>query len=635
MGSNESSVETSIDRRRVLQSAGAFVAMASFAGCTADDSEGSPTAESPVGDGDTVDMGEFSVPQDNVVPESEIPKERGIQTIKLFQFPESTFADDWTVAQRFAEEASKLGLDFEVQAKNRNQQFQEVAGAVEPPDGNLEGWWDMSVWTFGPDPVRLDPDAIIYKHNHPDTQAGYNFNYFEDQRVTELVEAQRAATDRDERQTLMHEFQQVKSPIAGDIMYIWPDLVIPWNQERWDGFVNMKGIGPINPNSFANASPKTDRREMVAVLPGEEQIREFSPFTAGGQLPKVQMRIMYERLTWPNAEGLPEPRLATEVNFLDDTTIEVPIRQDAVFTDGRNVLAEDVKFSYDKNAEWESKFAGQIASIDNIEVADDHRVIFNTNQPFAPIEIVAFAQINIVQKTHWEEMMETDAFQNAERPDRFTPFDHDMEYVTNGPLKFDGMDKTREVRLTRFDDHWDPVDYDARLSRFVSSTNAAFNQLVEGTADTMIEFTGDPDVMSTLVEENDHLTSAKTPSVMPRWFTMNNDKPPFHIPKFRQALHHRMPKQEVIEGIFRGNGQTGHNTTISPSLDFWYDDSFGIEAFSLQTAANRLVEAGFVWDEEEGRLWLPEGKAKVPGSDLAPAERLGFDRSSVPSEDDE
>ena len=615
--------------------------LASFAGCSNQSNSGdggdggdggsgggTTTSSSNGGGGsDTVQMDGFSVPADNVVSKSDLSSDRKIQTIGLYLEPPASLPDDYNAGKLYAQEAAKLGINFDVQTKTRSQMFSQI-GPRQPPDGDASKWWDMLAWSFGADPVRLDPDALIFKVNHPSTMSGYNFNNYSNPEVTKLLDEQRAETDKTKRQALIKKFQAVKSPDAGDIMYVFPNLVIPWNQAKWDGIVNMKGIGPSNPLTFANATPKTNEREMVAILSASDQIRQFTPFTAGGTLPKVQMRMMYTRLTWPDENGLPQPRLATEINFTDDTTVEVPIR-DHTFSDGKKVLAEDVKFSYDKNVEWNSKFAGQLAGIDSIEVADDTRAIFHLKRPFASIEMIAFAQINIVQKQHWENMMDTKAFKNAPRPDFFTPLDHDMEYVTSGLMNLDSVDKTKQVRLVKNPDHWDPIAYDSRLSRFVSSTSAAFNQLADGTADILLSFSGDSEALSKLVDQHDHLKSASTPSVTPRYLTMNCHKPPFHIPEFRHALQYRMPKEKVINGVFRGQGRAGHNTVISPALDFWYNGDMGLHQFALQPAADQLAKAGFVWDKEDGMLWLPEGENCVPDALVKPAEEQGLKRDSV------
>jgi len=630
---NDPPARTGLNRRRVLKATGALATVASFAGCSGGgDGEGggdggTEGTATPAGDGDTVEMDGFQVPQENVVPRSELSDEQELRTIKLITPPKSSRPNDFQLMQVFAEAWAELGIDVEVQIENSTVRLNKAWSQNEPPEADPSNWWDISYWYFSPRPGRNDPDTLLYNLYHPSQQHRYNFVWFENEEVTQLVEEQRGIVDDDERQQKVHETQETIHDIAPHNFYYWPDLIIPWDTKKWENWVNIPGLGSRNMVSHSNVEPKTDDRDLVCLQPLQDEIDNLAPFGINGTAGEMQSRVMWERLAWPGEDGRPQPRLATEFNYTDETTIEVPLRQDSKWTDGTQTLAEDVKFTYDTNKRLNTTFASVLEPVEEIEIADDYRLIFHLKRPFAPIETVTFSRLGIGQKKHWTEIFESDDFDENSIESGFHLPD---EFVTNGPLKFKSMDRQRQIWLERFDDHWDPIAYDTRLTKFVNSTSAALNQLQEREADTLVIYGGDKGALKQLVNDTDHLEYTAATSNTAHFLVMNNDQPPFHLPEFRRAVHHRMPKQQAFSEIFNEHGEYGAgNTSVTPGIDFWYNDDLTQFEFSKQAAANALVEGEFMWDEEEGKLWMPEDGWYLADEDVKAAEEYDFSRDSL------
>ncbi|MFB6186347.1 MAG: hypothetical protein ABEI86_05700, partial [Halobacteriaceae archaeon] len=59
----------------------------------------------------------------------------------------------------------------------------------------------------------------------------------------------------------------------------------------------------------------------------------------------------------------------------------------------------------------------------------------------------------------------------------------------------------------------------------------------------------------------------------------------------------------------------GHVPT-STALKYWHNPDLNPYEFSLQKAANKLVEAGFKWDKESKKLHMPADRVELKPSEI-------------------
>lgn len=584
--------DVSDDRREFLKATGATITLASFAGCASN--QGGPSGDdtdeptsTAMGE-DTVQMEGFAVPADNVVARSELSAEQEIGELKLIVNPPKTTPNDYETSKLVAEEVSKLGVDVTVETKTWPSQVEAVWYGDD---------WDITFWQMVGRPSRLDPDEFLVQMFHQDFQSGYNYYFWEDEEYNELVMEQRQETDRQQRQQLVKQTQQIIHERGPSTFLMYPQKTIAWNADKWDGVVELTGMGSRNMLTFSQMEPTTDDTELV--VSGDAEIEYINPFQQSGEIDLMQNRMLWDRLVWPNENAKPTPRFATELNWLDDTTMEVPIREGATFHNGEEILADDVKFSYEVHQDYSTYYSGAVEPIESIEVADDHRLVFNLAFPFAPFPMTAMGRIGITSKKKWEDIIENDMEQgNPMLYQESTP-------LGSGPLQFDFWKQGNETRLTRFDDHWDPVAYDSRVTRIIPSQQTVLAQLQQGTIDLLGNYKGDKNVLQSTVKEADHLEMTATTTVGFKELSYNNDKAPFHINAFRQAFHHRVDKELITEQIYSGWGETAPNTPTSSALEFWHNGDLEPYEVSMQAAANKLVDAGFVWDEADNKLYMP------------------------------
>ena len=122
-----------------------------------------------------------------------------------------------------------------------------------------------------------------------------------------------------------------------------------YNNNTFDGFVVMAGEGLYNEWTPLLVQPLTNKRVLTIGTPQEpDTIDPLASSTVWGW---KFMRMMYDKLVRLSPDIEPIPWAASEINAVDDVTVDVVIRPGMTFHDGMPVTATDVKFSYDYNIE--------------------------------------------------------------------------------------------------------------------------------------------------------------------------------------------------------------------------------------------------------------------------------------------
>lgn len=595
-----------VERRKFLKKAGAVggtVTLASFAGCAGGgegdgDATDTETVAGADDDSDTVEMDGFQVPSENVVAQSELDDAQAIPELTLIVNPPDAQPNDHETSMFVTEEIAKLGLDTTVETMTWPAQSSLVWDGTD---------WDMTFWQMVGRPSRLDPDEFSVQMGHSSFQSGYNYYFWEDDEYDEKVMAQREELDRDARQGMIHEVQQIFHDRGPSTFLMYPDKTIPWNSERWEGVVELNGMGAVNMLTFSNIEPKGDRTELNIAY--DQQLQALNPFDQSGEIDMIQHRMIWDRLAWPNESAKPEPRLAEEINWKDDTTLEVPIKEGHTFHDGEEVTAEDVKYSYDIHRDYSTYFSGPVNPVNEITVVDDYTVEFSFDYHYAPFPMAAMGRIAIIPKHKWSDIIENKM--EVESPMLY----QEDNPLGSGQMEFVHWKSSEEVRLERFDDHFDPIAYEARNSRIIPSVQTMLTQLENGTLDMLANYRGDKNVLEDRVGNNDSLSMAATTTVGFKQISYNCDRPPFHIDGFRRAMSHRFDKDTIVNEIFNGWGSKAPNSLVSSALDFWHNDELEEYEFSMQAAANELIDSGFMWDESDGMLYMPADQTELADGD--------------------
>ncbi len=142
--------------------------------------------------------------------------------------------------------------------------------------------------------------------------------------------------------------------------------------------------GANNGDSTADSSGSADTEHSLTI--GVMQSPSTHDPQAVNEKKRYQSKLIYDTLLTINPETQElEPLLAESVEYLDELTLQVKIRQDVYFTNGQNLKAQDVLCSL-----RDVYGVGQMASYfecydwDATEIVDDYTVNFKFTKEYGP-----------------------------------------------------------------------------------------------------------------------------------------------------------------------------------------------------------------------------------------------------------
>jgi peptide/nickel transport system substrate-binding protein len=173
----------------------------------------------------------------------------------------------------------------------------------------------------------------------------------------------------------------------------------------------------------------------------------FNPFGATPAFPTAggQPELLYEALIRFNMlDGSLVPGLATEVQQPDDSTLVLPLQEGTKWSDGSELTADDVAFTFDLGKQTALPFSTIWDYVDTITATDPRTVTITLkDDPYNPIFVKnVLTTTLIVPKAIWSKIA----------PDKVAA-EPNMTPVGSGPFKLDKADQT-QVNLTRNDDYW-------------------------------------------------------------------------------------------------------------------------------------------------------------------------------------
>lgn len=295
---------------------------------------------------------------------------------------------------------------------------------------------------------------------------------------------------------------------------------------------------------------------------------------------------IYEKLLQPDDQGRLQMKLATTYKLMNDTTWEFKLRKGVKFHNGSLLTAKDVKFSLDRGRDPKMKnpMAIYLASIDRVEITDDHtvRIVTKEPNPLLPLQLgfVGF----IVSAAYLDGKEE--GFLNA----------HPMG---TGPFKFVEWIKNDRITLEAFGDYWGGEPKMKKLVfKPIPEMSSRVAALQTGEADVVLgippfmvdQLKGNPkiqvkemitdrvifisfDLMDKSKEVNPEITKILSQKIV------------------RQALNYGVDKETLIKTLFMGRAKPiGSPIT---ALDFGYDESVKPYPYNPEKAKALLREAGY------------------------------------------
>lgn len=295
--------------------------------------------------------------------------------------------------------------------------------------------------------------------------------------------------------------------------------------------------------------------------------------------------FIFEGLVHEGPDLSPEPRLATHWEVSEDAlTYTFHLREGVTFHNGRTLVAEDVKYSFERlqDPDLGSPWAGDASKIVSIETPDDATVVIGLASPDASImSIFTKRGFSIVPREVVDEL--GDLRQNP---------------VGTGPFAYSEFVPNSHVHLTKNTSYWlEGRPYlDALEIQIIPDDTARTTALVSGTVD-MIESLPAKDYE--IIDADPNLERVGGESANLRWFVFNVRKAPWDNKEVRRAIADGMVRQQIIDAAVFGHGQA--LLGMYPE-SFWAGYPHAAPEGDPEAAGQKLDELGLTKDVTPGIL---------------------------------
>jgi peptide/nickel transport system substrate-binding protein len=269
------------------------------------------------------------------------------------------------------------------------------------------------------------------------------------------------------------------------------------------------------------------------------------------------------------------PDLATSWEISEDGLVYTfKIRQGVKFHNGRELTAEDVKFSLDRLRDPDvSIYAANYTAVESVDVVDPETVTITLSRPFGTLLLFLTDRYSIVP----QEAVDT----------------LETQPVGTGPFMFDEFVLDQYVRLVKNPDYYeegfpllDAVEFKI-LGDEASKEAAIRSQSVD------MAWFRDPRQAGALADSLDGLTSA--PGIPSRYIYMrlNMCEEPFNDVNVRRAFSVAMDRQALVNTVIPAEYGGSVSSVVEPSSAFAPQGELPYYAHDVEQAKALLAEAGY------------------------------------------
>lgn len=302
----------------------------------------------------------------------------------------------------------------------------------------------------------------------------------------------------------------------------------------------------------------------------------------------------WSRLVAQKTEGGVVPDLAASWKNLAPNTWEFKLRENAVWTDGKPVTAEDVAFSYERAQAVPGSVAsykGFLRNVAKVEIKDPHTLVITSRAP-DPLLPINISSIYVVSK-HVGQTATTDDYNSGKA------------MVTDGPYAFVSYTPGDRIEMKRNDSFWGPKpEWEKVNYRYIANPAARTAALLSGDVD-VIDKVSFSDIEK--LEKNPKVKVWSYPGlralIMQPSFNPNPskfitdkagkplDKNPLLDVRVRKALTIAINRDAIADRVARG-GVTVASQWM-PARSFGYDPDRAKIDLDPNKAKALLTEAGY------------------------------------------
>ncbi len=302
----------------------------------------------------------------------------------------------------------------------------------------------------------------------------------------------------------------------------------------------------------------------------------------------------WSRLVAQKTEGGVVPDLAASWKNTAPNNWEFKLRENAVWTDGKPVTAEDIAFSYERAQAVPgsvASFKGFLRNVAKVEVKDPHTLVITSRAP-DPLLPINISSVYVVSK-HIGQTATTDDYNSGKA------------MITDGPYAFVSYTPGDRIEMKRNDTYWGPkAEWDKVNYRYIANPAARTAALLSGDVD-VIDKVSFSDIEK--LEKNPKVKVWSYPGlralIMQPSFNPNPskfitdkagkplDKNPLLDVRVRKALNMAINREAIADRVARGGVTVA--TQWMPAGSFGYDPDRSKIEVDPNKAKALLAEAGY------------------------------------------
>lgn len=307
------------------------------------------------------------------------------------------------------------------------------------------------------------------------------------------------------------------------------------------------------------SSPEERAGDLVTTTePGTEQVDgitwalyrdpvSIDPITAGDYPELTVTSLMCEALFKQQPDGTVVPGLATGLEYPDDTTAVLTIRDDVTFSDGSPMTADDVVFSIQRNIDPDlgGYWGPALARVESVEKTDDTRVTLTLSEPDHWLQSALSFMAGVVVKKDFVEAAGADYGTS------------DGGAMCTGPYKFDTWNVGDLLSVVVNENYWDPnVEPPVQKISFKGIPDEATLTSALQTGEVDGSYLELPLTTLDQVSSGGTVDIYRGPSYTIDAFIVSDvDKGILKDPRVRQALSLAFDRDAYIQALYKGTAQ--------------------------------------------------------------------------------
>ncbi len=324
-----------------------------------------------------------------------------------------------------------------------------------------------------------------------------------------------------------------------------------------------------NPSHSDKGTPQQGGEVTVAYI---TDATNYDPILSSSADDNPILWPIYDTLISFTSELEPAPGLAESWEFLDDTTLELQLREGVTFHDGTAFDAEAVKFNIERSISEESQVS-DLDSVEKAEVVDEKTVKIHLKQEDSSLLLALSDRAGMIVSPTAVKKSEKDFSQNP---------------IGAGPFKLVNRVPNGEVVFEAYEDYWqEGQPYVDKLTiKIMADENTRINALKSGEIDLAVHIS--PGNAQSLENDVNVVLKDALP-IRVRAIYLNTSMPPLDNQAVRLAVQHGIDREALIQGVNLGKGEVA--TQVFPK-QYWAANKNMEIKYDPEKSKKLLKEAG-------------------------------------------